>query len=224
MRPRHLIHAAMAVMIVLLSRSLAAAEPVRINLELDVRHTFGDLSELFGAPISVGDVFRMSLVYDTAATDVSPSPVEGHYRSAGSLELGAAPLVLAAGDIYVFDELFSPIPGFDDGLTALSSVETFPGFHTLQADLSFRGTGRVGDALPQSAAEFLAAFGAGGGFRFDGWKNGVNPPFDSGSHQLIGTVRVVADVPQPVPEPGTLLLVATGGLAFLKRRRPRARG
>lgn len=202
----------------------ARAEPVRIDFEIDVRHTFGPVQELFGAPIAIGDVVAASLTYDTSIPDSAPSPLEGNYKFAGSLVFETAtPLSIPVEDLWVFDETFDPRPGFDDVFTAIAVDLGVPGFDSLMAELSFRGGGRTGDALPASAAEVLAAFREGG-IRFGAFETGGDPPFDTGTHELAGTVRLVADVPEPIPEPGTLLLCAGGAVALWRRHRSLRRG
>ena len=196
------------------------AEPVSIAFEIDVRHAFGDLQELFGVPIAIGDVVAASLTYNTSIPDTAPSPIEGNYRFAGSLVFETAtPVTLPVEDLWVFDETFDPRPGFDDVFTAIAVSQTVAGFDSLFAELSFRGGGRTGDALP-SAAEVIAAF-TEGGIRFAAWETDGNPPFDSGTHELAGTVRLVSEAPEPVPEPGTMLLCAAGAAALWRRRRSR---
>ena len=198
----------------------AQAEPVRLDFEIDVRQVFGNLQEVFGVPIAIGDVVKASLTYDSSTLDLSPGALEGHYRSVGSIAFGGgAGLTLPLESLWVFDETFDPRPQFDDVFAAFAFTDSWPGFDSLQAELYFRGGGRTGDALPVGAAEILAAFGSGGGLRFTGWKTGGSPPFDSGTHELGGTVRVLPDVPQPVPEPGSLLLFASGAAALVRRYR-----
>ena len=202
----------------------ARAEPVRIDFEIDVRHAFGDLQELFGAPIAIGDVVRGNLTYETSVPDTAPSPLEGNYRFAGTLTFETStPLTLPVEDLWVFDETFDPRPGFDDIFSAFAFTQAVAGFDSLQAELSLRGGGRTGDALPASAAEVLAVF-TEGGIRFGAFETGGNPPFDMGTHELAGTVRLVADAPEPIPEPATLLLCAGGAAALWRRRHSAHRG
>ena len=199
----------------------AGADPVRIDFTIDVRYALGDLGGLFGAPIAVGDVVAATLIYDGGAPDLSAaSGVEGHYRPAGSISFAtSAALAVPLTDLWVFDETFDPRPRFDDVFTALAYTDGYPGFDALQIELSFRGGGRSGDALP-SAADVFASFPQGG-IRFAAWQTGVSPPFDSGTHELSGTLRRGADEPEPVPEPGTLILFATGAVTLARRyRRP----
>jgi hypothetical protein len=193
----------------------AKADTVTLDFALTVRDTLGDLRDLFSAPVAVGDVVRGRLVYDADAADRDPDPDFGSYRTAGSLSLAIGTgLSLPLEQVFAFDKNFSPIPNMDDGFGAFVST-TLPGFHTVIADLNFVGGGRTGDALPQSAADVLATFVAGG-LRFMAWKEGGDPPFDRGTHEVLGIVRLLPEA-EPVPEPGTLLLCASG-LALLASR------
>ena len=199
----------------------ASADTVSLDFALTVRDTLGELSDIFNAPVAVGDVVRGRLVYNSSAVDRDPDPDFGSYRSAGTLSLAIGTgLSLPLEQVFAFDNNFSPIPNMDDGFGAFASTESFPGFLSLTAELNFVGGGRTGDALPRSPAEILATF-MSGGLRLSGLKDGLDPPFDRGTHELLGTVRALPDA-QPVPEPGTLLLCASG-VAILLRRRARAR-
>jgi len=194
----------------------ASADPVNLDFALTVRDTLGDLRDLFNAPVAIGDVVRGRLTYDPNAVDQDPNPDFGSYRTSGtfSLAIGTG-LTLPLDTVFAFDNNFSPIPNMDDGFGAFANTESFPGFLSLSAELNFVGGGRTGDALPQSTDEILATF-MSGGLRLIGYKEGVNPPFDRGTHELLGTVRALEA--QPVPEPGTLLLCATGAAMLLGRR------
>jgi hypothetical protein len=138
--------------------------------------------------------------------DINPDPNAGVYRTTGSLifDVGSG-LTLPVDTVVAYDQTFDPSPNMDDLFGTAAFTTAYPGFESLSAELDLRGGGRVGDALPTSNAEVLRFF-TEGGLRFTGFKIGVNPPFDSGTHELAGTVAVV---PDPVPEPGTLLLVAS---------------
>lgn len=195
------------------------AEPVRIDFAIDVRAVFGNLQDVFGSVIAVGDVVRGTLVYDASTPDTAPSPVEGFYLSPGTLSFATGtPLTLPLDGIWIFEQSANPPPHSDDVFAAFAITHTFPGFDAVQAELFLGGAGQDGVALPATPAALLAAFGQGG-IRFAAWQTGGNPPFDSGTHELSGTVRVLAVDSQPVPEPGTLLLLATGAAAILRRHR-----
>lgn len=194
----------------------ASADTVTLDFALTVRGTLGDLRDLFNAPVAVGDVVRGRLVYDASAVDRDPDPDFGSYRTAGRLSLAIGTgLSLPLEQVFAFDKNFPPIPGMDDGFGAFVSTPAVPGFLSVIADLNFVGGGRTGDALPRSAAEALATF-MSGGLRLLAWKEGLDPPFDRGTHEVIGTVRLLPEA-QPVPEPGTLLLCASG-VALVARR------
>lgn len=194
----------------------ASADPVNLDFALTVRDTLGDLRDLFNAPVAIGDVVRGRLTYDSDAVDQDPNPNSGSYRPAGSVSLAIGTgLSLPLSNVFTYDQSFSPFPNMDDGFGAFADTESFPEFLSLSVELSFVGGGRTGDALPQSTDEILAAF-MRGGFRLIGLKEGVNPPFDHGTHELLGTVQPLEA--HPVPEPGTLLLCATGAAMLFGRR------
>jgi hypothetical protein len=91
----------------------------------------------------------------------------------------------------------------------------FPGFAVVGAVvfLSAPPGSRQGDRLPQSPAE-LAAYTMGK-FVFDAQL--VNRP--GVTQEMSGPLRVRDVSTDPVPEPGTLLLVATGVAGIASRRR-----
>jgi hypothetical protein len=213
---RRIVALAVGVMAALAVPQTTSADTVTLDFALTVRDTLGDLRDLFNAPVSVGDVVSGRLTYDTSAIDEDPDPDFGSYRSAGTLKLAIGTgLSLPLDQVFAFDNNFSPIPNMDDGFGAFASTESFPGFLSLTAELNFVGGGRTGDALPRSTAEILATF-MSGGLRLSGLKEGVNPPFDRGTHELLGVVQALPEV-QPVPEPGTLLLCASGAAILLRR-------
>jgi hypothetical protein len=221
-------HARLAVTVVLLIvpglAGSAGADPVRIPFVVDVRETFGNLEDIFGAPLVAGDVLRGTLTYDAAVPDSDPNPAAGLYQNAGTLAffLGSG-LSLPPADVLVFDQVFTPIPGVgDDVLIGGGFTTTFPGFDSIDASLDLRGTGRPGDALPATLADVLAAFTTGS-FRLIAFQTGGDPPFDRGTHEVLGVARLVDDQAAPVPEPGTLVLFAIGaGLLARRYRRGQA--
>jgi hypothetical protein len=199
----------------------ARAEPVTLPFEVAVRSTFGDFTAIFGAPIAPGDTLRGNLTYDTATPDFAPDPDTGDYRSAGAIAIAfGSGLSLPLETVFIADHAFSPVPNMDDVFGAIGLAQSLRGFDSIEATVDFRGGGRTGDALPASAAEVLAAFSTGG-FRFIGFQTGGNPPFDSGTHELFGLARLLDVSPQPVPEPGSVLLFATGAGVLVWRCRRR---
>jgi hypothetical protein len=200
----------------------AYADPVRLAFEMDVRATFGDLADIFGTSVAVGDTVSGELRYDTSLPDRQADPLVGDYRGGGAMVLnaGRAAVALPLEGLFVFDQAFEPVPTGDDVFGAGVSFVSFPGFEAITVELSFRGSGRTGDGLP-TAAEALAAFSTGS-FRLIAFQIGGNPPFDRGTHEVLGIARLLDEPPAPVPEPGTLLLVGCGA-ALMGRRAFRSR-
>lgn len=198
----------------------AEAEPVRIGLVIEVAAVFGNLREVFGSDIAVGDVVRGTFTYDPNTPDGLPGPTEGAYSSTGTVSFATGtPLTLPLRDIRVYEQSANPPPFSDDSIDVLASTELFPGYYQVSAGLSLSGPGQNGDRLPATAAELLAGFGGAGVFLFSANKIGGNPPNDSGTHELSGTVQLVPAESQPVPEPSTLLLFGAGAATILRRHR-----
>jgi hypothetical protein len=220
MHAHWLVRSALVVACVTCGPWKAQADPVQIGLEIAIGSTFGDFRDIFGVPIDVGDVLRGTLTYDSSTPDRTSDPLYGDYRGgAGSLTLDVGSgLTLPLETVYVVDQAFDPIPGRDDAFGAIAFTESFSGFDAIFATVDFRGAGREGDDLPLSAADLLAAFSMGG-FRLSAWQTGGNPPFDSGTHELSGIVRLVGEAGAPVPEPATLLLLTAGAVALRCRQR-----
>ena len=80
--------------------------------------------------------------------------------------------------------------------------------------------GRSTTALPRSVEEF-ASFMTIGAFRFQAFQSGMNPPFLELSHEILARAQL-ADVPAPIPEPATGVLMLVGAVGtFLRARRRR---
>jgi hypothetical protein len=190
----------------------ASAEPVRLDFNITLTSTFGDLAALAGVPLAPGDTIPGTLVYDPSAPVLRPDDVGfAQYSPAGSLTLGLGPgIVLPLDGLIVVESYFVNGILQQAFVGASGSTSTFPGFDFIRAELEFRGGDRKGLALPATAGEFLAHY-PNGFLRAAAWQTGVNPPFDMGTQEFVGTIA-------PVPEPGTLILSAAG-LAILVRRR-----
>lgn len=204
------------------ARSSSAAT-IRVNFDVTVDFTRGPLEDIFGVPVHTGDVVSGRFSINTRAVDTNPgNPDFGRYRSTGNflrIDLGTG-LTLPIGNWTVFDFTSSclPSPACVDMLQTGAGTNGFPGFAVMGAVvfLSAPPASRQGDRLPQSPAE-LAAYTVGN-FAFDAQRAGQGTT----TQEMFGTLRVRDVSVDPVPEPGTLLLVGTGAASLIARRRRRA--
>jgi PEP-CTERM motif len=196
----------------------ASADPITVNFDVTVRFARGALEDIFGVPIAAGDVIRGSFVYDPSTPDGNVTPDFGFYRGAGEalrLDTGTG-LTLPIESYQVFDNA-NCFPDVCDAFLGVANTLTFPGFEFIQAVADFRTAAgnHDGDGLPQSLEE-LATVWAPGTFILDA--RALNAPPDDLTHRFSGTLRL-RETPEPVPEPGTLMLIATGAAGLIARRR-----
>lgn len=195
---------------------------VNIPFEILVGGSQGDMSPLFGAAVSAGDIVRGTLTYDVNAAGT----VSGNARIFNPIS-GSIALEIGSGLTVPLDgmSVYDTIPNqsvFDSDTVAASAVTTsFPGFDSIEASLEFQGppSSRSTDALPVSAAE-IASFYTNGSFRFLAFQTGKPAPFDDGTQSFVGRLRL-AESTAVTPEPMTVLLVAPFALALVRRRSAR---
>lgn len=204
--------AAVLVLLCVSSRS-ASADTIRIKFDVNVRTAEGALEDILGVPVHTGDVVRGSFTINSRAVDTNPRPDYGRYLTTGNflrIDLGPG-LILPIHNWTVFDFTSCCADMLQTG--AISGA--FPGFSLVGAVvfLSAPPGSRQGDRLPQSPAE-LAVYTTGN-FVFDAQL--VNRP--AVTQEMSGPLRVREVSTDPVPEPGTWLMVATGVAGIASRRR-----
>ena len=202
----------------------ASADSIRVSFDVTITFTQGDMKQIFGTPVAVGDVLRGSFTFDPAVPDGNSLNDFGAYSARGEtmrIDWGSG-LTMPMENYFVYDNAFCGPTGPCDAFQGSASTLTFPGFEFMSALVDFRapGANRSGDGLPQSVSEIATIYNSNQ-FLFDAiLPNQDIPEF---THRLAGSIRVSNDA-QPVPEPGTLLLIGSGIAGMMWRRRTRPRG
>jgi hypothetical protein len=218
--PRWSVSLVLSGLFLTVSASSSAADTIRVNFDVTVRITEGALEDIFGVPVSTGDVVRGSFTIDSKAVDTNPgNPDFGRYLTTGNfLRIGLGTgLTLPISNWQVSDATSSclPSPVCVDTLNTGALSHGFPGFALVGAVvfLSAPPASRQGDQLPQKPAD-LAVYTLGN-FVFEGQR--VNLP--RVTEEMSGPLRVRDVSTDPMPEPTTLLLVGTGAAGLASRRR-----
>ena len=211
------------VLVACLSSTAVFADPIRVSFDVTVTFTQGTLQDIFGVPVTAGDVIRGSFTMDPAAPDQSTLADFGAYSGVGQhLRLDAGTGVTLPVERYFVYDNFSCLGGFCDAFQVSASTTMFSGFEFIGALLDFRtpGANRDGDGLPRDAAELAALF-TSAQLVFDAML--PNQDVAEFTHRFAGVVQVRTAEPTPVPEFGTLVLVGSGLAAICARRARRAR-
>jgi hypothetical protein len=199
------------------------ADPLTVRFDIIVGSIHGDMVSIFGVAVHPGDVLHSTLIYDRDAIGRGGEPGFEAFNPAGSITLAlGSGLSLPLEIMQVFDDQPTGSPFQMDTVNAFASTASFPGFESITMLLQAHGPpdSRSTTALPRSVAEF-ASFMTIGLFRFQAFQAGENLPFLDLSHEILGRAQL-ADVPTPIPEPATGLLMLVGTVGTLLRARRRS--
>jgi hypothetical protein len=203
----------------------AEAAPVTFAFTGAVTQTMFDPNDPSGGEITFGTGFSGSYTFESTASDQIASPGSGSYASPAAAPYGFAVNFGPGHDFITSDALTVGVFDNAGGMDGYSVLACFGGFTcpniTLElflADLD--GSAFAGDALPLDSLTFgafeVATFALRG--LIDGNQVEILGNLDS----LSCTDGCVPQQPQPIPEPGTLLLLSPALAALGWRRRARA--
>jgi hypothetical protein len=203
----------------------AEAAPVTFAFTGAVTQTMFDPNDPSGGEITFGTNFSGSYTFESTASDQISTPGSGSYASPAAAPYGFAVNFGPGHDFITSDALTIGVFDNAGGMDGYSVLACFGDFTcpniTLELFLGdFDGSALAGDALPLDSLTFDAFEVAT--FALRGLIDGNQVEILGNLASLSCTDGCVPQQPQPIPEPGTLLLLSPALAAIGLRRRARA--
>jgi Periplasmic copper-binding protein (NosD) len=203
----------------------AEAAPVTFAFTGAVTQTMFDPDDPSGGEIAFGTNFSGRYTFESTASDQIATPGSGSYASPAAAPYGFAVNFGPGHDFITSDALTIGVFDNAGGTDGYSVLACFGGFTcpniTLELFLGdFDGSAFTGDALPLDSLTF-GAF-AVATFALRGLIDGNQVEILGNLDSLSCTDGCVPQQPQPIPEPGTMLLLSPALAAVALRRRAHA--
>jgi parallel beta-helix repeat protein len=202
---------------------VAEAAPVTFAFTGAVTQTMFDPNDPSGGEITFGTGFSGSYTFESTAADRISSPSSGSYASPAGAPYGFAVNFGPGHDFVTSDALTVGVTNNVGGVDAYGALACFGGFSCPDVTLGlfledFDSSVFAGDALPLDTLMFEA---------FEVATFTLRGLIDGNQVEIIGNLDSLSCIdgcesPQPVPEPGTLLLLSPALAAIGWRRRGRA--